>query len=120
DRCIPRRTRLTLVLTRRLRRDSRVAREEPPTRPERDVDEGDEHGHLDERSYDAGERLARGDAEDPDGNGDRELEVVAGGGEGQRRRPVVAQSDRPAERERHRPHQSEVRQQRYGDAGDVT
>ena len=46
--------------------------------PEGDVDERDEHGHLDQRADDAGERLPRGGAEDADGDGDRELEVVGG------------------------------------------
>ncbi len=47
--------------------------------PDGDVDEGDEHGHLDEGSDDAGEGLAAGDAEDADRDGDRQFEVVAGG-----------------------------------------
>jgi hypothetical protein len=44
------------------------------------VDERDEHGHLDHGSDDARECLPGGGAEDADG--DRELEVVRGNGEG--------------------------------------
>ena len=61
----------------------------PASGPQRDVDEPDEDGDLDERADDAGEGLAGGDAEHPDRDGDRELEVVAGGGEGDRRVAVV-------------------------------
>ena len=86
---------------------------------ERDVDEGDEHGHLDERADDAGERLAGGDAEGGDRDRDGELEVVAGGGEGERRRALVGHAERAPEQEAAAPHQGEVDEQRQGDAGDV-
>lgn len=42
----------------------------------------DQCGHLDERADDARQRLARGDAEQADGDGDGQFEVVAGGSEG--------------------------------------
>src|SRR5690554_1172982 len=54
-----------------------------------DVDQGDQDGDLDERADHAREGLAGGDAEDPDRYGDGQLEVVAGGGEGERGRLVV-------------------------------
>jgi hypothetical protein len=47
--------------------------------PEGEVDEADEDGDFDPWPDDAGEGLARGDAEDADRDGDRELEVVLHG-----------------------------------------
>jgi len=49
---------------------------------------------------------------------DRELEVVAGGGEGERRGSVVGKPERPAEGERSEPHDREVAKQRKRDARD--
>ena len=49
------------------------------------VDQADHDRDLDERADDRGEGLARVDPEDGHGHGDGQLEVVAGGGEGQRR-----------------------------------
>ena len=51
---------------------------------ETDVDEADQRGHLDQRADDGGEGDA-GEAEDRDGHGDGEFEVVARRGEGERR-----------------------------------
>src|SRR5258708_12996053 len=52
------------------------------SKPEGDVDQGDEGGHFDKGADDTGEGFAGIDAEDADGDGDGELEVVAGGGKG--------------------------------------
>src|SRR5450830_1929831 len=54
--------------------------------PQGHVDEPDHHRHLDERPDDGRECDARADAEHRDADGDRELEVVARGGERERRR----------------------------------
>jgi hypothetical protein len=86
---------------------------------ERDVDQADEDGDLDQGSDDPGQGLAGGDAEGRDGHGDGELEVVAGGGEGQRRRALVAQAERVAQEVAAAPHEGEVDEQRQRDPGDV-
>ena len=52
-------------------------------------------------------------------DGDGELEVVAGGGEGDRGVALVVEAEPVAERERAGPHDREVDEQWYGDAGDV-
>lgn len=53
--------------------------------PEGDVDEREQHRHLEQRPDDGGKRHAGVDPEDPDGDRDGELEVVARGGERKRR-----------------------------------
>ena len=63
-------------------------------------DKAHEHGDLDERSDDTGQRLplmSRPEGRDRDGDG--EFEVVARRGERQRRGPLVAQSERPPEQD---------------------
>src|SRR5690625_5701771 len=68
--------------------------------PEGDVDQADEHRHLDQRTDDTGEGLTAGSAEGADGDGDGELEVVACCGECQRRGAGVAETDALAEQDR--------------------
>src|SRR5690606_41480324 len=72
-----------------------------------------------ERSYYAGEGLAGGHAEGGDGDRDGQLEVVAGGREGEGGRAVVGEADRLAQEEGTGPHHSEVHQQRQRDAGHI-
>src|SRR6188472_4800677 len=55
---------------------------EAAAQPERHVDKRYEDRHLDQRADHTGERLAGGCTEDADRDGDRELEVVGGDGEG--------------------------------------
>ena len=82
-----------------LRAVRRAGRRKEAPRPQRDVDEADEDGHLDERPDHPGERLAARHPEHPDGDGDGQLEVVAGRGERQRGRPLVAEVKASAEEE---------------------
>ena len=93
---------------------------EAAAQPERDVDERDEHGHLDQRADDAGERLAGGGAEDADGDGDRELEVVGGDGEGEARGLRVREARSACPIAKPATHMTrEVDEQRQRDPGDV-
>src|SRR6266511_1125375 len=85
-----------------------LAWEEPVAQPERDRDEADQHGHFDERPDDRRERSAVRHPEGRDRDGDRELEVVRGGGEGERRGLPAGRPHLPAHEERHEEHQREV------------
>ena len=85
--------------------------------PQGDVHQGEEHRHLDQGSDHAGQCLSGGDPEDPDRHGDGELEVVAGGGEGQGRRSRVGQGECAPDGEAQEPHDEEVAEQRKGDPG---
>ena len=87
-------------------RRRRVGGVEPPAQPEGDVDQADQDRDLDQRADDAGEGLAGGDAEDADGDGDGELEVVARGGEGERRGARVAAAERAGRARRTPAHMS--------------
>jgi len=87
--------------------------------PQGHVDESDEDRHLDQRADDAGQRLAGRRAEHADGDGDRQLEVVRRGREGERRRAGVAEAQRAPEREREEEHRHEVHEQRQRDEDDV-
>ena len=91
---------------------------EPPPQPERDVDEGHEHRHLDQRAHDPGERLAGLGAEDADRDGDCELEVVARDRERQRRRLGIGEADGASGPEAEEPHDGEVHEQRQRDPRD--
>ena len=68
---------------------------EPSPQPERDVDEPDEDGHLDQRANDPSERLPGRCAEDAHSHGDRELEVVRGDREGEGRSLWVREAHAP-------------------------
>src|SRR6478672_6129709 len=84
----------------------------PLPQGERDVDEGDEHRHLDERADHAGEGLAGSRPEGGDRDRDRQLEVVARSSERQRGGALVRHPQETAESEAAAPHQGEVREQR--------
>src|SRR5690606_22124883 len=86
-------------------------RGEPVAPSQGHVDQADQDGDLDERSYYAGEGLAGGHAEGGDGDRDGQLEVVAGGREGEGGRAVVGEADRLAQEEGTGPHHGEVHQQ---------
>ena len=55
--------------------------------------QGDQHRHLDQRPDDRGKGLTGIDAENGDGHGDGQLEVVGGGGEGEGGRLFVGGAD---------------------------
>ena len=88
---------------------------EPPQEIETHVDQADQHRHLDQRADHGRERHRRGDAEDRDGHGDRQLEVVARGGEGQRRGARVVGPDLPGHEEADQEHDREVGAERNRD-----
>ena len=62
--------------------------------PQRHVHQADHHRHFDQRPDDRGKGGAGIDAVDRHGDGDGQFEVVAGGGEGQRRALLVAGAER--------------------------
>ena len=67
-------------------------------RPQGHVDQADQDGHFDQRADHAGQGLAAGDAEDADGDGDGQLEVVARSGERQGGGALIGQAEGAAER----------------------
>jgi hypothetical protein len=87
--------------------------------PQGHVHEADEHRHLDERTDDRREGDARADAEDRDGHGDGEFEVVARGGEGQGGRAAVVGPELSAHEKTNQEHDDEIDGQRNGDAHDI-
>src|SRR6478672_8859999 len=92
---------------------------ETPAQGEADVDQPDKSGDLDEGTDHASQGLSRRCAEGRDGHGDRELEVVARSGEGQRRRARVAEPEAASEGEPATPHHGEVHEQWDRDPSDV-
>ena len=87
--------------------------------PQGDVDKADEHRHLDERADDRREGDARTDAEDRDGHGDGEFEVVARCGEGECGGAAVVRTEFSAHEETHQEHDGEINGERDGDAHDI-
>ena len=80
-----------------------------PPEIEGHVHQADQDRHLNEGADNRRESLAGVDAEDRHGHGDRQLEVVAGGGEGQGRRLCVVRSGLHAHEERDKEHDHESR-----------
>ena len=107
------------VFTQPVRLLDNFAREILPAEPQRDVHQTDEHRHLDERPDDRGKSHARGDAEDGDGHGDGQLEIVACRGEGQRGAAGVVRPDPPPEEKADPKHEDKINGQRHRDAQHV-
>ena len=87
----------------------------PPAKRQGHVHQADEDGHLDQRPDHRREGGARVDAKHGDGDGDRQFEVVARGGESDRRRLRVVGADAFAHPEAHEKHHQEEDQQRHRD-----
>src|ERR1035441_11000402 len=62
-------------------------------RPQRHVDQANEHGHLDERTDHPGKGLSASDPKDTDADRDGQLEVVARRGEGQGRGAIIGKPE---------------------------
>src|SRR5674476_151819 len=75
---------------------SRIAVEEPSPSPERDIDQCDQNGHLDQRTNHTGERLPRCDTIRADRHGNCQLEIVSGRRESERRRLRIAEAQSAA------------------------
>src|SRR5690606_6351956 len=84
--------------------------------PRSDVDQREERGHFNQRTYDACKGLSAVEAEDADGHGYGKLEIIPGGGESDRGRFGIVGTEILPDKETANEHEGEVNHQWYRNA----